>query len=112
MPLTRRLSLRLPNDVQNVDVSLSDPAAKDRAWVCRYEIPWPEGPQSEDIWGADAVQALYLAMQAVALALYASPHHEAGRLYWQKPGMGYGFPMPKAGLSELVGEDRVAQVAG
>jgi hypothetical protein len=48
-------------------------------------------------------------MESVALALYTSEHHKLGRLYWQKPGRGYGFPIPKPARDELVGDDRDLQ---
>jgi hypothetical protein len=45
-------------------------------------------------------------MQAVALQLYGSDYHQQGRLYWQKPGTGYGFPLPKNLASEYIGHDK------
>jgi hypothetical protein len=42
--------------------------------------------------GADAIQAMYLAMQMIGTLLYASEHHAAGRLTWSDGG-GYGFPL-------------------
>jgi len=106
----RELHLTLDGSLRTVRVALSEPSLDRGAWICRYAIDWPEGTSSDDIGGADAVQALYLAMQAVALAIYASPHHKQGRLYWDKPGRGYGFPMPKAGRDDLIGEDRLSQL--
>ncbi len=110
MSIVRRLQVRLESGLRNVDVSLSTPMEREGYWTCHYEVGWPEGPSGGDIGGADGPQALYLAMQAVALALYASPHHKAGRLSWQHAVAGYGFPMPKAGRSDLVGQDRAEQV--
>lgn len=107
--LVRRLHVNSQSGIRNVDVTFADPVERRGSWMCKYEIGWPEGPKSDEIWGADAVQALYMAMQAVALVVYASSHHRAGRLYWDKPGRGYGFPMPKVARAELIGEDRVAQ---
>ena len=49
-------------------------------------------------------------MQAIAIRLYSSPYHASGELEWDKPGDGYGFPMPKPGYPDLIGEDRIAQV--
>ncbi len=92
-----------------VEVSLSAPVEVKGSWFCQYEISWPDGSVGGEVGGSDAIQALYLAMQAVALSLYASRHHKAGNLYWDRPGAGYGFPMPKVGRSELVGEDKAAQ---
>jgi hypothetical protein len=109
MSFVRRLRVKLQHRVMDVNVVLSTPIENRGTWTCRYEIGWPEGIAAGEIGGADALQALYLAMEAVALSLYGSPHHKAGRLYWHKPGEGYGFPMPKAGRHDLVGDDRASQ---
>ncbi len=110
MPFVRNLTLSGDQGVHDVPVSVAEPQESGGTWTCQYEIAWPEGSSIGRIGGADAIQAIYLTMQAVALALYASPHHRAGRLYWHKPGEGYGFPMPKAGYADLVGDDRASQV--
>jgi hypothetical protein len=104
----RRLHLNLASGISEVDVKLAEPSPQGGSWACHYEIGWPEGAKVGEVWGADAVQAFYLTMQAIALQLYASAHHESGRLYWQKPGKGYGFPLPKNVASELVGDDKDA----
>jgi hypothetical protein len=109
MAFVRELKLNLGAGIAAVPVSISSPARVGAAWFCHYEIAWPEGASAGDVGGADALQALYLSMQAVALVLYASPHHKAGRLSWQRAGGGYGFPIPKPGRSDLVGDDRDEQ---
>jgi hypothetical protein len=110
MNLRRDLTLIVDGGLRTVTVVLAEPKEVRGSWFVRYEIGWPEGPSSAEVGGADALQASYLAMQAVALAIYASPHHRAGRLYWFSPGGGYGFPMPKSGRNDLVGQDRVSQL--
>jgi len=109
MSFVRQLHLKLDRGLQTVAVAITEPLEERGSWTCHYEINWPEGASSDEIGGADALQALYHAMEAVALALYASPHHKAGRLYWYSEGQGYGFPMPKAGRKDLIGEDRASQ---
>ena len=94
----------------SVPILIHAPVEGDRCWECVVEIGWPEGARELTVRGFDGAQALYLAMQRIALELYSSPHHEAGNLRWNEPGSGYGFPMPKAGYEDLVGEDRIAQV--
>lgn len=32
---------------------------------CRYEIAWPDGPRSRNVWGVDSIQSLLLAMGSV-----------------------------------------------
>ncbi|SFT08516.1 hypothetical protein SAMN04487845_11562 [Methylobacterium sp. yr668] len=66
------------------------------------------GPSSRETSfgaGADALQALHLAMQKIGLDLYVSAANKAGVLIWEKPGDGYGFPIPKNGRDLLVGAD-------
>jgi len=109
MAFVRLLHAKLEDGTRDVRVTLSTPTENRGTWTCTYEIAFPEGIKSDAIGGADAIHALYLAMQATALALYASPHHKAGRLYWEEPGAGYGFPMPRAGRKDLVGEDKISQ---
>ncbi|MBN4092772.1 MULTISPECIES: hypothetical protein [Methylobacterium] len=44
-------------------------------------------------------------MQKIGLDLYVSAANKAGVLIWEKPGDGYGFPIPKNGRDLLVGAD-------
>lgn len=93
-----------------VPIVLHVPTEADRCWECRYSIGWPEGERTGVVRGYDGMQALYLAMQKIAVELYCSPYHASGVLQWDKPGRGYGFPMPKDGYQDLIGDDRTAQV--
>jgi len=93
-----------------VPVSIHAPLEADRCWECRFEIGWPEAHVTKIVRGTDGVQALYLAMQRIALELYGSEHHRTGALRWIEAGQGYGFPMARAGYDDLIGEDRIAQV--
>jgi hypothetical protein len=56
--------------------------------------------------GVDAFQALHLTLERIGLDLYTSPYHAAGELVWEKPGDGYGFPVPPNVRHLLVGADR------
>lgn len=107
--MKRNLLLDTVGGLLPVPVTLFEPTAHDSYWQCRFSIGWPEGQKMGAARGADAIQALYLAMESLAVGLYASDHHKAGRLFWEKPGRGYGFPMPKVGRDQLVGEDKLAQ---
>lgn len=93
-----------------IPVSIHAPIEGDRCWECRFEIDWPSGKSARVVRGLDGVQALYLAMQRIAIEVYGSAYHQAGTLLWQKAGAGYGFPTTKASYGDLVGEDRVDQV--
>ncbi|WP_299643999.1 hypothetical protein [Devosia sp.] len=93
-----------------MEVLIEGPRERRGYWMCSYKIGWPEGAKVAEARGADGVQALYLAMEAIALNLYGSEYHRSGELYWQKPGKGYGFPMPKPARDDLIGDDRELQV--
>jgi hypothetical protein len=107
---TRQLMLKCDGEELPVMVSIHAPIKGDRCWDCDVEIGWPEGGRKIRVSAFDSMQAIYLAMQRVALELYVSSHHAAGNLRWDKPANGYGFPMAKSGYSDLVGFDRESQV--
>ncbi|MBU1336143.1 MAG: hypothetical protein KJ944_01690 [Alphaproteobacteria bacterium] len=110
MIASRILTARVGNADVAVPISIATPFPGDGFWECQFEIGWPEGKKQSRSRGFDSIQAVYNALQAIAVYLYASPYHAAGTLRWDKPGSGYGFPMPKVGYDDLVGEDRIAQV--
>lgn len=103
---TRNLKIRNRGINANVSVNLFIPEFADGAWVCRYEIDWPEGARRSFAAGIDAMQALYLALQKIGIDLYMSSHHAAGHLIWNEPNDGYGFPVPKNGREFLIGSDK------
>lgn len=108
--LSRLLIATTSSGDVGVPIILLAPVQGDGFWECQFEIGWPEGKKSSRARGFDSVQAAYLAMQSLAVHLYASHYHAEGKLRWGEPGTGYGFPMPKVGYEDLIGEDRVAQV--
>nr|WP_245498353.1 hypothetical protein [Hansschlegelia quercus] len=75
-------------------------------WECQYEIDWPDGATLRAASGVDALQALQLTFQMIALELYTSPYHEAGELNWPGAGGGYGFSAPKDLRDVLIGDDK------
>jgi hypothetical protein len=93
-----------------IPINIHAPVEADRCWECRFEIDWPDEKSSRVVRGVDGVQALYLAMQRVAVELYGSEYHRSGALRWQKAGDGYGFPTIKASYDDLIGEDRIDQL--
>ena len=40
------------------------PVSDGQDFSCRYEIAWPDGPHSRNVWGGDSIQSLLLAMQS------------------------------------------------
>jgi hypothetical protein len=104
---TRVLTIRSPDADIPVPVRLCAPEYDDGHWICRYTIGWPEQPRDSFGAGVDALQALHLTMQKIGIDLYASEAHKAGTLMWDKPGDGYGFPIPKNGRDLLIGMDKI-----
>lgn len=78
---------------------------KPGVWECRYDVGWPEGPRSYAGYGVDSIQALLIAFGMIGAELYASNYHKAGQLIWEKPGQGYGFPLPPTLRDLLQGDD-------
>lgn len=104
---TRVLTLRTEAGEVPVPVTIHGPEeGTDGGWLCRYEIGWPDELRVSVAGGVDALQAVHLTMQKIAIELYTSDEHREGRLSWSGQGGGYGFPMPKGGRDLLVGFDK------
>lgn len=103
---TRTLTVETPLGERPVEIRMFAPKHSDRHWVCRYEIDWPEGTAQGSMQGADALSALHGALMFIGIDLYASPYHSSGKMWWAKPFVGYGFPVPKDAREILVGEDQ------
>jgi hypothetical protein len=107
MPIASRvLTLKRPEGDVAVPIRIFAPEQQeDGAWSCRYEIGWPEGEERKDAWGADAVQALVIALGMIGAELYASAYHKSGKLLHEEAGKGYGFPVPASLRHLLEGDD-------
>ena len=104
---TRELTFRTETgDEVFIPVSLFSPVRNDQDWGCQYSIEWPDGIETESAYGIDSVQALILAIQRVGNSLYLSDYHKAGRLRWEKPHDGYGFPVTNIIRDLLIGSDK------
>lgn len=104
---TRTLKLRTGNSVTDVVVGIHAPTPKGMGWTCSFEIAWPGGTDTSHAMGADAIQALRLAMEKIAAQLYATRHHSEGRLTWMEPGRGYGFPLHPNSRDLAIGDDKL-----
>ena len=104
---TRLLKLRTPEAEIDIPINIFAPEEDDRAWKCSYEIHWPEGKRTSAAWGFDSVQAILLALQKIGTDIYVSGYHKSGNLMWDKPGNGYGFPVPHNARDWLEGDDAV-----
>jgi len=89
-----------------VEIRIFCPEVSGAKWDCRYEIDWPEGTWKSHTLGNDALHALHLAQLKIGTDLYMSRYHHDRRMWWQKPWIGYGFPMPKDARDLLIGHDR------
>ncbi len=101
----RILKLTHDNRAEDVAVRLHAPQKAGNVWVCRYEINWPERPKTMSVQGVDSVQATLLAMQMIGTDLYTSNYHKAGELIFERPGGGFGFPVPNGLRDLLEGDD-------
>lgn len=104
---TRELKIRNGAADVAVPISIFAPEPSGHGdWLCRFEIGWPGKTRVMNVGGIDAMQALLLAMQIIGAELYTSADHQAGRLYWDEPGRGYGFPVPSSIRDLLQGDDK------
>lgn len=108
MIIARRvLTLRDNNKTVPVVIEMRAPERmSDIEWRCHFTIDWPDGRAER--WGAgvDAVQSLLFALQMIGAELYASESHKQGRLFWETPGIGYGFPVTQNIRDLLIGDDK------
>ena len=103
---SRMLTLREGNSDVSIPIRVFVPELTSTgAWACRYEIGWPDTPSAKEICGFDSMQALVLALQVIGAEVYSSSYHEAGTLYLQDPGKGYGFPVAPTLRDLLIGDD-------
>jgi hypothetical protein len=103
---TRSLVLRDRGHSTPIPIQIHAPEKMEAHWRCRYEIEWPAGRAERWGAGADAVQALLIAMQMIGAEIYTSHHHQSGQLAWLAPGRGYGFPVANSIRDLLVGDDK------
>lgn len=103
---SRTLTLRNGADDISIPIRIFAPKeAQPRAWSCHYEIDWPDDKESREAWGCDAIQALFLTLQAIGTDIYTSTYHKSGNLFFESPGRGYGFPVPADLRQFLIGDD-------
>ena len=106
MIASRELTLKTEDGDHKIPIRIFAPdMEKEGAWSCRFEIDWPDKKSDKTIWGYDAMQAIVLASQIIGAEIYTSSYHESGKLYWDKPGNGYGFPVAPTLRDLLQGDD-------
>ena len=103
---SRELTLRDGDEEIKIPVRLFMPHLDAAgAWGCRYEIDWPDKKSEMSVGGVDSAQALVLALQIIGAEIYSSSYHEQGKLFWDAPGRGYGFPVVPTYRDVLQGDD-------
>jgi len=103
---TRKLVFRDGSENREVAIHIFVPQQEaPRSWSCAYEIDWPDGARKFAAYGVDAVQALELALKMIGAEIYTSNYHQSKSLIWEKPGQGYGFPVPISLRNRLEGDD-------
>jgi hypothetical protein len=103
---TRALKLRRAAGDIEIPIRIFAPVRQDVDWSCQFEIGWPDETLTRLAVGIDAVQAFELALRMIGAQIYASDHHQTGKLEWLEPGRGYGFPVPNGIRDLLVGDDK------
>ena len=104
---SRELNFRDGDTLRKIPIRLFSPLRLGSGtWTCRYEVGWPDRPSVNEGSGVDAIQAIIVALQMVGAEIYTSNYHEAGMLYLDAAGHGYGFPVPHAIRDLLVGDDK------
>jgi hypothetical protein len=101
--------LKLDADGGGIDVPITFNLPVDMRdhWRCDYEIGWPDGLRRGQGLGIDSVQALLIALRNIGAEIYASDAHRSGKLMWDRPGAGYGFPLA-SGIRDLYeGDDKL-----
>jgi hypothetical protein len=102
----RELTLRTSGEDIKIPIRIFAPEKESSgAWGCRFEIDWPEKKSDKTIFGFDSIQALVLALQTIGAEVYTSNYHNAGQLFFDKPGTGYGFPVVPTFRDLLQGGD-------
>ncbi len=103
---TRVLTLLNGNEQIKIPIRIFTPEeSQNGSWFCRYEIDWPGEQHKMEIGGFDSTQALVLALHAIGAEIYSSNYHKSGKLYLDKPGDGYGFPVVPTLRDLLQGDD-------
>jgi hypothetical protein len=102
----RTLTMERGSSKVSIPIRVFSPVQREaRAWSCQYQIGWPEGQETREIWGMDSMQAVVLTLEAIGSDVYTSSYHKAGVLFFETPGKGYGFPVPLSLRDLLIGDD-------
>lgn len=103
---SRTLMLRNGSEEISIPIRIFAPEKETHgSWSCRYEIDWPDKKHALDVGGLNSAQAMVLALQSIGAEIYSSSYHKSGKLFFDKPGNGYGFPVVPTLRDLLQGDD-------
>ncbi len=103
---SRVLTLRDGNKDLQIPIRIFAPEkSPDGSWFCRYEIDWPDKNHALNVGGIDSAEAIVLALQMIGAEIYSSSYYKAGKLFFDKPGNGFGFPVVPTYRDLLQGDD-------
>jgi hypothetical protein len=80
----------------DIAVRIFLPVETDGAWMCRYEIDWPDKMRSKSAGGIDSVQTLLLALKMIGSDIVASTYYASGEMTLSGSYRGCGFPVPNS----------------
>jgi hypothetical protein len=103
---TRTLTIATPTGPKPVQITMYLPVQKETDWECAYEIDWPDGPVSSFAAGNDAIAAMHATIEKIGMEVYMSRYHHERSMWWLKPWVGYGLPLPKGARDLLIGHDQ------
>jgi hypothetical protein len=86
-----------------MEVPVIDAGGQD--YRCRYRIKGPRTDRVAHAIGADAFQALQLAMERIGIDLFFSEEGQSGDLRWLDVPYDTGFPVP-ASIRDLIRNDK------
>jgi hypothetical protein len=92
--IAQRLLKTLTTATAEVTISIERPFPNGQDFKCRYTIEWPEHTQHGNSMGIDAIQALILALQRLAVEINFSDYAKNKHLVWLEPEGGFGLPLP------------------
>lgn len=97
------IDIKADNRASTVKIVIFAPVENDAEWSCVYEISWPEGIKSREVYGRDSAQCLVLACFMVGADLYSSAYHQNGQLERDGVKGDFGFPVSQSIRGEVEG---------
>ena len=106
MIASRELTLRTANGVLKIPIHIFAPEKEqtERGSADMKSAGRTKSPRCR-LAASTSAQALVHALQIIGAEIYSSSYHKSGKLFWDEPGKGYGFPVVPTYRDLLVGDD-------